>query len=134
MAALHARSAGGGLRIGRHDARDARRASGRRRRSGGSRFRALGLPPAMTSLRTLILLSLAVLPTRPARAQGTTPLRKSELVRLLATRALSKPDIAARVRRNCATFQPTAHERAELRPAGSDEAVLAALDEGLRAR
>ena len=88
----------------------------------------------MTSLRTLILLSLAVLPTRPARAQGTTPLRKSELVRLLATRALSKPDIAARVRRNCVTFQPTAHDRAELRAAGADDAVLAALDECLRAR
>src|SRR5436190_20854816 len=98
VAALHARSAGGGLRIGRHDAGDARRAPGRRRRSGGSRFRALGLPPAVTSLRTLILLSLAVLPTRPARAQGAKPLRKAELVRLLATRALSKPEVAALVR------------------------------------
>ena len=88
----------------------------------------------MTSLRTLILLSLAVLPTRPARAQGAKPLRKAELVRLLATRALSKPEVAALVRRSCVTFQPTAHDRTELRTAGADDAVLAALDECLRAR
>src|SRR5881396_1476090 len=114
MAALHARSAGGGLRIGRHDARDARRAAGRRRRSGGSRFRALGMPPAMTSLRVLLLVTLGVLPIQLARAQGTQPLRKAELVRMLARRALSKPQIATLVRRNCVTFQPTAHDRAGL--------------------
>src|SRR5438034_8827584 len=82
VAALHARSAGGGLRIGRHNARDARRAAGRRRRSGGSRFRALGMPPAMTSLRVLLLVTLGVLPIQSARAQGTQPLRKAELVRM----------------------------------------------------
>src|SRR2546422_8557316 len=72
MAALHARSAGGGLRIGRHDARDARRAAGRRRRNGGSRLRALGMPPPMTSLRVLLLVTLGVgvLPIQPADAQG----------------------------------------------------------------
>src|SRR5438034_60687 len=134
MAALHARSAGGGLRIGRHDARDARRAAGRRRRSGGSGFRALGMPPAMTSLRVLLLVTLGVLPIQSARAQGTQPLRKAELVRMLARRALSKPQIATLVRRNCVTFQPTAHDRAELRAAGADDAVLAAIDQCLRAR
>src|SRR5881398_2554435 len=134
MAALHARNAGGGLRIGRHDARDARRAAGRRRGSGGSRFRALGMPPAMTSLRVLLLVTLGVLPFQSARAQGTQPLRKAELVRTLARRALSKPQIASLVRRNCVTFQPTAHDRAELRAAGADDAVLAAIDQCLRAR
>src|SRR5438876_12405491 len=134
MAALHARSAGGGLRIGRHDARDARRAAGRRRRSGGSRFRALGMPPAMTSFRVLLLLTLWVLPIQSAQAQGTQPLRKAELVRMLARRALSKPQITTLVRRNCVTFQPTAHDRAELRAAGADDAVLAAIDQCLRAR
>src|SRR6266566_2342246 len=123
MAALHARGAGGGLRIGRHDAGDARRAAGRRRRSGRSRLRALGMPPAMTSLRVLLLVTLAVLPIQPASAQGTQPLRKAELVRMLARRALSKPQIATLVRRNCVTFQPTAHD-----------AVLAAIDQCLRAR
>src|SRR5438094_780386 len=134
MAALHARSAGGGLRIGRHDARDARRAAGRRRGRGGSRFRALGMPSAMTSLRVLLLVTLGVLPIQPAGAQGTQPLRKAELVRTLARRALSKPQIASLVRRNCVTFQPTAHDRAELRAAGADDAVLAAIDQCLRAR
>src|SRR3989454_6539141 len=136
MAALHARSAGGGLRIGRHDARDARRAAGRRRRNGGSRLRALGMPPAMTSLRVLLLVTLGVgvLPIQPASAQGTQPLRKAELVRMLARRALSKPQIATLVRRNCVTFPPAAHDRADLRAAGADDAVLVAIDQCLRAR
>jgi len=92
------------------------------------------MPPAMTSLRVLLLVTLGVLPIQSARAQGTQPLRKAELVRMLARRALSKPQIATLVRRNCVTFQPTAHDRAELRAAGADDAVLAAIDQCLRAR
>src|SRR5205809_5550553 len=92
------------------------------------------MPPAMTSLRVLLLVTLGVLPIQLARAQGTQPLRKAELVRMLARRALSKPQIATLVRRNCVTFQPTAHDRAELRAAGADDAVLAAIDQCLRAR
>src|SRR5213083_3581363 len=92
------------------------------------------MPPAMTSLRVLLLVTLGVLPIQPAGAQGTQPLRKAELVRTLARRALSKPQIASLVRRNCVTFQPTAHDRAELRAAGADDAVLAAIDQCLRAR
>jgi len=88
----------------------------------------------MTSFRALLLVTLGVLPVRPAGAQGSQPLRKAELVRMLARRALSKPAIAALVRRNCVTFQPTAHDRAELRAAGADDAVLAAIDQCLRAR
>ena len=88
----------------------------------------------MTSLRVLLLVTLAVLPIQLAGAQGTQPLRKAELVRMLARRALSKPQIATVVRRNCVTFQPTAHDRAELRAAGADDAVLAAIDQCLRAR
>ena len=86
------------------------------------------------SLGTLLLVTLAVLPSGPARAQGTQPLRKAELVRLLATRALSKPAVAALVRRNCVTFQPTAHDRTDLRAAGADDAVFSAIDQCLRAR
>ena len=92
------------------------------------------MPSAMTSLRVLLLVTLGVLPIQPAGAQGTQPLRKAELVRTLARRALSKPQIASLVRRNCVTFQPTAHDRAELRAAGADDAVLAAIDQCLRAR
>src|SRR2546422_4610589 len=92
------------------------------------------MPPAMTSLRVLLLVTLEVLPIQPADAQGTQPMRKAELVRMLARRALSKPEIATLVRRNCVTFQPTAHDRAELRAAGADDAVLGAIDQCLRAR
>src|SRR2546423_14946957 len=86
------------------------------------------------SLRTLLLVTLGVLPAPAARAQGTKPLRKAELVRMLATRAIPKADVAALVRRNCVTFQPTAHDRTDLRAAGADEAVLTAIDQCLRAR
>jgi len=78
---------------------------------------------------TVLLLALLGLVPQ----QGTQPLRKAELVRLLATKALSKPDIAARVRRNCVTFHPSLRDRADLRAAGADDAVLAAIDECLRA-
>ena len=71
-----------------------------------------------------------------ARAQGGggKPLRKVELVRLLGSRALSKPAVAALVRRNCVTFRPTARDRADLRLAGADDALFAAIDQCLRAR
>lgn len=69
-----------------------------------------------------------------ARSQGTRPLRKAELVQLLATRGLSNRDIAALVRRNCVTFQPSERDRRELRAAGADEAVVAAVDQCVRAR
>src|SRR5690349_1533182 len=61
-------------------------------------------------------------------AQGTQPLRKAELIRLLGTGAMSKTAIAALVRRNCVTFRPTEHDRADLRVAGADAAVFGAID------
>jgi len=81
----------------------------------------------------LIVLGLLPLP-RLARSQGTSPLRKAELVRLLATGALKRRDIAALVRRNCVTFRPSERDRSELRAAGADDEVLAAVDQCLRAR
>jgi len=65
--------------------------------------------------------------------QGAQPLRKAELVRLLATKARSKTEVAALVRRSCVTFQPSERDRADLRAAGADDAVLAAIDQCLRA-
>ena len=79
------------------------------------------------------MLVLGILPG-VARAQGTGALRKAELVQLLATGALSKRDIAALVQRNCVTFQPSERDRGELRAAGADDAVLAAIDQCVRAR
>ena len=72
----------------------------------------------------------------PARAQrgGTEPLRKVELVRLLGSRAMSPAGIAVLVRRNCVAFRPSERDRADLRAAGADDAVFAAIDQCLRAR
>ena len=81
----------------------------------------------------MLVLGLLPLP-RLARSQGTSPLRKAELVRLLATGALKQRDIAALVRRNCVTFRPSERDRAELRAAGADDEVLAAVDQCLRGR
>ena len=66
--------------------------------------------------------------------QGTQPLRKAELVRLLATKTRSRADVMALVRRNCVTFRPTERDRADLRAAGADDALLAAIDQCLRTR
>jgi len=66
--------------------------------------------------------------------QGTPPLRKSELVRLLATKARPLAEVVALVRRSCVTFHPSARDRADLRAAGADDAVLGAIDQCLRAR
>jgi hypothetical protein len=66
--------------------------------------------------------------------QGTQPLRKAELVRLLATKARSQADVVALVRRNCVTFHPSERDRADLRAAGADDALFAAIDQCLRAR
>ena len=66
--------------------------------------------------------------------QGTQPLRKAELVRLLATKTRSRADVMALVRRNCVTFRPSERDRADLRAAGADDALLAAIDQCLRTR
>src|SRR5207237_8017726 len=70
----------------------------------------------------------------PAPAQGTQPLRKVELVRLLGSRAMSKAQVASLVRRNCVTFRPSERDRADLRAAGADDVVFSAIDQCLRAR
>src|SRR5207253_9793339 len=66
--------------------------------------------------------------------QGTQPLRKAELVRLLATKTRSRADVMALVRRNCVTFRPSERDRADLPAAGADDALLAAIDQCLRTR
>ena len=79
-------------------------------------------------------MTFAVLFVASTLLQGTQPLRKADLVRLLAAGSLSKPAIAALVRRNCVTFRPSARDRTELRTAGADDAVLAAIDQCLAVR
>src|SRR5882724_1497355 len=89
------------------------------------------------ALRAAVLLALAGhLCATAARAQrgGTDPLRKVELVRLLGSRAISTTEVAGLVRRNCVAFRPSERDRADLRAAGADDVVLAAIDQCLRAR
>jgi len=91
----------------------------------------------LSALRAAVLLALAGhLCAGAAHAQGggTEPFRKVELVRLLGSRAMSTPEIAALVRRNCVAFRPSERDRADLRAAGADDAVFAAIDQCLRAR
>jgi len=91
----------------------------------------------LSALRAPVLLALAAhLCAGAARAQGggTEPFRKVELVRLLGSRAMSTPEIAVLVRRNCVAFRPSERDRADLRAAGADDAVFAAIDQCLRAR
>jgi len=91
----------------------------------------------LSALRAAVLLALAGhLCAGAAHAQGggTEPFRKVELVRLLGSRAMSTPEIAVLVRRNCVAFRPSERDRADLRAAGADDAVFAAIDQCLRAR
>ena len=91
----------------------------------------------LSALRAAVLLALAGhLCAAAAHAQGggTQPFRKVELVRLLGSRAMATPEIATLVRRNCVAFRPSERDRADLRAAGADDAVFAAIDQCLRAR
>ena len=60
--------------------------------------------------------------------QGTAPLRKTDLVRLLSGSVMSPTELAQLVRRNCLTFAPTDRDRNDFRMLGADPAVLAAMD------
>src|SRR3989442_8108017 len=89
------------------------------------------------AVRAAVLLALAghlCAPAAGAKRGGTEPLRKVELVRLLGSRAMSTAQVAVLVRRNCVAFRPSERDRADLRAAGADDAVLTAIDQCLRAR
>jgi hypothetical protein len=61
-------------------------------------------------------------------AQGTAPLRKSDLVRLLSGSVMTQQEIAQLVRRNCLSFAPTERDRQDFRRLGAEAAVVAAVD------
>ena len=64
--------------------------------------------------------------------QGTGPLRKSDLVRLISGSAMSPGELAQLVRRNCLTFQPTDRDRSDFQRLGADRSLLAAMDDCAR--
>jgi hypothetical protein len=61
--------------------------------------------------------------------QGTAPLRKSDLVRLLSDAVLAPVELAQLVRRTCLTFAPTDRDRNDFRLLGADASLLAAVDD-----
>lgn len=71
---------------------------------------------------------LAVLGIVFAAAQGAEPWRKSDLVRLLTSEALSPAEIAGLIEQNCLSFSPTGRDREDLRALGADSAVMRAID------
>jgi hypothetical protein len=60
--------------------------------------------------------------------QGTAPLRKSDLVRLLSAAEITSTEVTQLVRHNCLTFEPTERDRNDLRLMGADSDLIAAVD------
>jgi len=60
------------------------------------------------------------------------PLRKSDLVRLLSSAAMSSEELIQLVRHNCLTFVPTERDRNDFRSLGADPATMAEIDECAR--
>lgn len=79
------------------------------------------MPPAVN---VVLLVLLAT--------QGTAPLRKSDLVRLISGAAMSAVELTQLVRRNCLTFQPTDRDRSDFQRLGADRSLLTAMDECAR--
>jgi hypothetical protein len=64
--------------------------------------------------------------------QGSAPLRKSDLVRLLSGAVMSPVELARLVRHNCLTFEPTDRDRNDFRLLGADASLLSAVDDCAR--
>src|SRR6266516_8077880 len=60
-------------------------------------------------------------------AQGTEPLRKTDLIRLLANPMIRKGEVASAVRRNCLAFRPTERDWADLRGLDAAPEVVASI-------
>ncbi len=87
-----------------------------------------------TVRRALLLLMLVELASvRPAAAQGTEPLRKTDLIRMLTGNTMTQAQIAAAVQRNCLSFTPTARDRQNLVQVGADSTIMARIDACARA-
>ena len=59
--------------------------------------------------------------------QGSQPLRKTDVIRLLSNPLISKSEVADLIRRNCIAFRPTPRDWADLRDFGADAEVLSSL-------
>jgi hypothetical protein len=75
---------------------------------------------------TLLVLFAGTLPSLGA-AQGSQPLRKTDVIRLLSNPLISKGEVADLIRRNCIAFRPTARDWSDLREFGADSQVLGSI-------
>jgi hypothetical protein len=81
----------------------------------------------MSAVASLLAGVLVCGVTSPAVAQGTEPLRKTDVIRLLSNPMISKSEVADLIRRNCIAFRPTPRDWADLRDFGADTEVLSSL-------
>jgi hypothetical protein len=79
--------------------------------------------------RALLVLGAACAVAAQAAAQGSDPLRKTDVVRLLSSPLIGKSEIADLIRRNCLAFRPTERDWADFRNLGADAAVLGSVGE-----
>jgi hypothetical protein len=77
--------------------------------------------------RVLTCLLGLFLPAQPLGAQGSEPLRKTDLIRLLSSRLIRRSEVADLIRRNCLAFRPTERDWADLRDLGADADVMASI-------
>src|SRR5919202_4870319 len=82
----------------------------------------VSLPGAYT--RALLMLAIPAV----AFGQEASPLRKSDLIRLLTGTTYTKGEVAAIVHRSCLAFTPTAHDRESLRELGATTAIMREVD------
>lgn len=75
----------------------------------------------------VLLGALTSVVTSPGATQGSQPLRKTDVIRLLSNPLISKSEVADLIRRNCVAFRPTPRDWADLRDFGADAEVLSSL-------
>ena len=63
----------------------------------------------------------------PGMTQGSQPLRKTDVIRLLSNPLISRSEVADLIRRNCVAFRPTPRDWADLRDFGADTEVLSSI-------
>ena len=80
----------------------------------------------MTRAVALLALLVSGLPCRVA-TQGSQPLRKTDVIRLLSNPLISRSEVAGLIRRNCVAFRPTPRDWADLRDFGADSEVLSSI-------
>jgi len=63
----------------------------------------------------------------PGATQGSQPLRKTDVIRLLSNPLISRREVADLIRRNCVAFRPTPRDWADLRDFGADSEVVSSI-------